>query len=248
MEMQRTPPYPQETRAKGWKFELDHERIRQSDTWALAAPLQRPWLLMLWMVAWEQTPCGSLPDDDELIAARIGMPLADFQQHRGILLRGWWKATDGRLYHQVIIEKVLEMLARKTRETERKADYRNRKKSQNVPIMSHGTDKGQTGDGRGSPVGVTTPVPVYTVSKDTVTATPSNPPSSPREVIFGLGISILTGQGEKESQARSFLGKFAGKDEAKLAEVIGYLAANPKVQAKGYIAGAFKPEERRMVL
>jgi len=73
-------------------------------------------------------------------------------------------------------------------------------------------------------------------------------PSNPKETIFTLGVSILTEQGEKESQARTFLGKFAGKDEAKLAEVIGHLAANPKVKAKSYIAGAFKQEERGLVL
>jgi hypothetical protein len=89
---------------------------------------------------------------------------------------------------------------------------------------------------------------VYTVSKDTVTAPPSSAPSNPKEIIFTLGVHILTGQGEKESQARSFLGKFAGRDEAKLAEVIGHLAANPKVEAKSYIAGAFKPEARELVI
>lgn len=73
-------------------------------------------------------------------------------------------------------------------------------------------------------------------------------PSNPKEIIFTLGVSILTGQGEKESSARTFLGKFAGQDEAKLAEVIGHLASNPKVQAKAYIAGAFKPEARGLVL
>lgn len=79
-------------------------------------------------------------------------------------------------------------------------------------------------------------------------ASPPSAPSNPKQVIFTLGVSILTSQGEKESKARSFLGKFAARGEAKLAEVIGYLAANPKVQAKAYIAGAFKPEERGLVL
>lgn len=78
-------PYPGDTRAKGWRFDLDHERIRQSDTWALATAELRPWLLMLWMVAWEQTPCGSLPDSDELIAARIGMSSKAFDKHRAVL-------------------------------------------------------------------------------------------------------------------------------------------------------------------
>lgn len=108
-----------------------------------------------------------------------------------------------------------------------------------IPIP---TPKHTFGDGASSSSSV------YTEGKPSVTAPPSSAPSNPKETIFTLGVSILVGQGEKQSQARSFLGKFAGIDEAKLAEVIGYLAANPKVQAKAYIAGAFKPEERGLVL
>ncbi|MDC6132407.1 hypothetical protein PPH41_32025 [Burkholderia gladioli] len=120
-------PYPPDTRAKGWRFELDYERIRQSDTWALAPPEIRPWLLMLWMTAWEQTPCGSLPDDDELIAARIGMPLEQFQAAKKRLMRGWWAADDGRLYHATLTERVLEMIGRRDGERIRKAAQRARK-------------------------------------------------------------------------------------------------------------------------
>lgn len=146
----KAAPYPSDTRAKGYRFELDYERIVQSDTWALASMHQRPLLLMLWFVAWQQTPCGSLPDSDELIAARIGMDTAEFQQNRAILLRGWEKANDGRLYHPVVSEMVLEMLARKARETKRKADYREKMKGGNVPDLSHGTGNGQTRDSTGS--------------------------------------------------------------------------------------------------
>ena len=144
------PPYPPDTRAKGYRFELDYERILQSDTWALASMRQRHALLMFWFVAWQQTPCGSMPDSNELIAARIGMDAGEFEQNRAILLRGWEKADDGRLYHPVVSEMVLEMLARKTRETQRKADYRARIKAQNVPPSSQGTDSGQTRDSTGS--------------------------------------------------------------------------------------------------
>lgn len=104
-------PYPPDIRAKGWRFELDHERVRQSDTWALAPREIRPWLLMLWMVAWEQTPCGSLPADDRLIAARLDMPMELFEPHRDVLLRGWWAAEDGRLYHDTLVERVREMMS-----------------------------------------------------------------------------------------------------------------------------------------
>lgn len=143
-------PYPPDTRAKGYRFELDYERIMQSDTWALASMRQRPLLLMIWFVAWQQTPCGSLPDGDELIAARIGIDESEFEQNRAILLRGWEKADDGRLYHPVVSEMVLEMLARKTRETQRKANYREKMKAQPVPHLSHGTDNGQTRESGGS--------------------------------------------------------------------------------------------------
>ncbi|MBY4751870.1 hypothetical protein [Burkholderia dolosa] len=139
-------PYPSDIRAKGWRFELDYERIRQSDTWALAAPEIRPWLLMLWMTAWEQTPCGSLPDDDELIAARIGMKTSLFVKNRDKLMRGWWLAEDGRLYHNTIVARVLEMLAAREKERARKAGQRERKKAGgtpgDVPELSHGTDDG----------------------------------------------------------------------------------------------------------
>lgn len=117
-------PYPATTRAKGWRFELDMERVRQSDTWALAGPALRPWLMMLWAVAWEQTPCGSLPKDDELIAARLEMPLEDFRAARSKLMRGWWEADDGRLYLDTIVERVREMLERRAKDADRTARSR----------------------------------------------------------------------------------------------------------------------------
>lgn len=158
--MTKPAPYSADTRAKGWRFELDLERIRQSDTWAVAPADVRPWLLMLWATAWEQTPCGSMPDDDELIAAHIGMKPSAFQKARRVLLRGWWKADDGRLYHDTITARVLEMLAAKDKDRRRKADYRARKSAagqtqdgRDRPEMSRGTDAGQTWDGNGTDTG-----------------------------------------------------------------------------------------------
>lgn len=144
----RPIPYPPNTRAKGWRFEIDHERIRQSDTWALTHAEARPWLLMLWMVAWEQTPIGSLPDDEDVIRAKLEMPEKLFQKHKSKLLRKWWKADDGRLYHDVIVERVQGMLDWKQSERERKAAYR-AKTSGNVPRDKQGTDTGQTEDSHG---------------------------------------------------------------------------------------------------
>lgn len=149
-------PYPPTTRAKGWRLEIDHERIRQSDTWALAGAEVRPWLLMLWMVAWEQMPCGSLPNEDALVAARIEMPTKAFAKHRAVLMRGWWLADDGRLYHAVIAEQVLTMLRVKQQEAERKAAYRlrmdeeRRRSLSGVPPDKTGTDGGSDATSTGT--------------------------------------------------------------------------------------------------
>jgi hypothetical protein len=123
-------PYPPDTRAKGWRLEIDHERVRQSDTWALAAPDARPWLLMMWMVAWEQTPCGALPNDDALIVAKIGIPAKVFAKHRSVLMRCWWLADDNRLYHDVLVQRVGEMLKKRMSDAQRAADARARRSNQ----------------------------------------------------------------------------------------------------------------------
>lgn len=188
-------PYPAETRSKGWRFELDLERIRASDTWALAGPAMRPWLLMLWVVAWEQRPAGSLPDNPALIAAHLGMHLEDFELHRSILLRGWTVADDGRLYHRVLVERVREMLAARDRERARKADYRSRKTreappdSGGVPALSHGTDTGLPGE---SATGTGTSLKEGSTDPSS-TAEPSNLPACPHRELLVLYGELLPG-------------------------------------------------------
>ncbi len=148
-------PYPADTRAKGWRFEIDYERIEQSDTWVLATPDMRPWLLMLWMTAWRQTPCGSMPAQDELIAARIGMDLRQFRGHRDILMRGWWLAADGRMYHHTITEQVLGLLEMRDREAARKQAYRDKKNQR----FTGKCPAGQARDSHGIPASATPPEP-----------------------------------------------------------------------------------------
>lgn len=121
------PPYPADTRAKGWRFEIDTEAIKASDTWLRAKHgAVKGALLLLWSEAWQQTPCGSLPDDDELLALLIDMPDETFVQHRAVLMRGWSKASDGRLYHDTITKRVLAMLAKRAKDAGRAAGRRGR--------------------------------------------------------------------------------------------------------------------------
>lgn len=123
----RPAPYPADTLAKGWRFEVDMEKVKRSDTWLRAKSGEiRGALLLLWGESWQQTPCGTLPNDDELVALIIDMPLVRFQKNRGVLLRGWWLADDGRLYHDTITERVLAMLEKRAKDAERSANRRAR--------------------------------------------------------------------------------------------------------------------------
>jgi hypothetical protein len=128
------PPYPSDVQAKGWRFELDYEQIEQSDTVALAIalamqegkPLGRALLLNMWYAAWKSTPCGSLPANDQLLAAAMQIPPALVADYRAVLLRGWWEAADGRLYHPTLTTRVLEMVEYRRKNAERVAGFKAR--------------------------------------------------------------------------------------------------------------------------
>lgn len=189
-------PYPSDVRAKGWRFELDHERIEQSDTWALAPPELRPWLLMLWLAAWKQMPCGSLPNQDELIAARIGMPLGMFQEHKAILMRGWWQADDGRQYHDTVVERVQAMLDAREKERARKSDWRGKGKKE-VPRDNTVTPMGLLQDSIASPKGVTAPEPVPEPNISPIPPTGGEKSSRRAAVSLPAWLAAIRAAGEK---------------------------------------------------
>lgn len=120
------PPYPPDTRAKGWRLELHVELIEQLAEFVLAPAEVRAWQIYLFFVAWKQTPAGSLDGSDSLIAARMGMPAKTFAKYRDALMRGWVKCSDGRWYHHLMIECVLNMLAKRGKDALRSAQRRSR--------------------------------------------------------------------------------------------------------------------------
>ena len=144
-------PYPSDTRAKGWRFEIDYEKVEQSDTWSLAAevPMAQPALLMMWLMAWKEAPCGSLPNDENLIRAKCRIPQKFWSALSPVLMRGWWAADDGRLYHDTLALRVGEMLEYRSKEAERR--NKNRKQTPPVPDMSRGTTSGHTGESPETP-------------------------------------------------------------------------------------------------
>lgn len=162
-------PYPSETQAKGWRFELDYEQIDQSDTWDLAAEIAmaQPALLMMWLVAWRQKPCGSLPADEAVIRSKCRIPPAVWTKCRDVCMRGWWQAEDGRLYHDTIVKRVLAMLDKRASDAQRAAKRRALK-----------ADNGVSGAGITDESRVTNTGP--TREFDTKHQAPVNTPHTPR--------------------------------------------------------------------
>jgi len=147
-----SPPYDKKTRSKGMDFDIDVERLVQSKTWLLASDDMKPWLLRIWVESWRSIPVGSFEDDDEIISARIGMPLNTFQANKKVILRGWKQHSDGLLYHSTITELVLKMVGWRENEKNRKQAWRDkqRQKNNNLQYMSHGTPTSVPRERRGA--------------------------------------------------------------------------------------------------
>ena len=156
----RPAPYPADTRAKGWRFELEYERIEQSDTWAIAEEVQMAQhaLLFMWLAAWKQEPCGSFPNDEAVIRTKCRVPPKLWPTLRAVLLRGWWLADDGRLYHPTITARVMEMLEYRRKTAERVAKHKAAKRDErsgNALPTPPATVKNDTGTGTGTDLGDT---------------------------------------------------------------------------------------------
>lgn len=90
-------------------------RLRDSDLANEEAPEACWYAVLLWAVSWHQLPAGSLPDSDELLTRLIGLgrDVRTFRKHKAAAMRGFVKCDDGRLYHPVVAEQVVEAWERK---------------------------------------------------------------------------------------------------------------------------------------
>lgn len=172
----RPPPYPADTRAKGWRFELDYEQIEQSGTWGAAMalameglPLARPFLLAMWYAAWKQVPCGSLPTNDRELAGAIGIPTSVLAEYSEVLLRGWWVADDGRYYHPTLTARVREMMSKRRSDADRQAKRRG--------AMSPPESGGEASDSHAGHAAVTRDKPVTQPGVGRESSTDQLPPS-----------------------------------------------------------------------
>lgn len=137
------PLVPSECDIDDFRFmPLEIERLRKSKAWLKCR--RRPelayYMLNLWMRAYHEKPAGSIENDDDVLADAAACSPVDFPAIRGDLLRGWIACSDGRLYHPVVCEKVLEGWVHRLRaryasrcETRRKAAYRAAQNKQPPP-------------------------------------------------------------------------------------------------------------------
>jgi hypothetical protein len=107
------PPVPIDADLRHFpNMPLEAARLRDSDIASVANPEVFRCAVMLWCAAWHQVPAGSLPADDATLArmAGLGRDLRTWKRLRADVLRGFHQFSDGRLYHRVICEKVIEGL------------------------------------------------------------------------------------------------------------------------------------------
>ena len=66
--------------------------------------------VLLWCVSWHQIPAGSLPKGDDELCRLVGLgrDQRTWKKIKTGVLRGWREFADGRLYHKVVAEKVIE--------------------------------------------------------------------------------------------------------------------------------------------
>src|SRR5690349_20469882 len=84
---------------------FDVDRFLASELAALATPEEGWAAFFLWCRAWKQTPPGSLPDDDRVLAS-FSNTGKRWPKVRAMALRGFVRCGDGRLYHRVLCAEV----------------------------------------------------------------------------------------------------------------------------------------------
>lgn len=119
MNDQPPPLVPAEVDLRGMPFmPLDVIRLLDSDLFALSSGDEFKAAVALWCKAWQQTPAGSLPTDDRVLAHLSGAA-AKWQKVKAMALRGWIVCDDGRYYHELIADKALEAWEHRLKHRER---------------------------------------------------------------------------------------------------------------------------------
>lgn len=110
------PPIPADVDLRDFPFTpLFRARLFGSTFHARATDSEWRAGVTLWLKSWDQVPAGSLPDDEIALCrlAELGRDIRSWRKVKERALHGWVKCSDGRLYHAVVAESVLEAWARR---------------------------------------------------------------------------------------------------------------------------------------
>ena len=164
-------------------FPLYHRRLRKSRWWRGASDLARSRNVDLWCAAFEETPAGSLPDDDLDLAegAGYGRDVEAFRLAKAEIMAPWTYCADGRWYHPALCEVVLEMWERTSerRKADRARQAAHRRRTRPCALAQS----------EGAPLGVT---------RDTPTPSRVTPPHVTHE---GASQVVQVGQTEPVASA-----------------------------------------------
>jgi len=106
------PLVPPEVDLTGFRFmPLDTVRLLDSDLFAISTGDEFKAAVSLWCKAWLQKPAGSLPNDDRVLS-HLSMTKR-WGKVKKVAMRGFVLCSDGRWYHPVIADKVLEAWQRR---------------------------------------------------------------------------------------------------------------------------------------
>lgn len=143
------PMVPAECDLRGMEWlPLYGGRLFGSDFDAHASDAEFRAGIQLWWAAWNQLPAASLPDDDVALCrlSGLGRDLKAWKKIKPRALHGFVLCADGRLYHRALAAFACESWARRLKDRERKAKWREdreRKKGGDGTRPETGTGRGQ---------------------------------------------------------------------------------------------------------
>lgn len=218
---------------------LDAARLLDSDLFALSSGDEFKAAIALWCKAWMQVPCGSLPNDDRVLAHLSGAG-SRWKKVREMALRGFILCDDGRLYHPVVAEKALEAWGKKQ-------SYRERSRKGNAKRWASQGDGGDDANAipKGVPEGVLEPPKGQGQGQGQVPLAEANGPAAdPKKAFWDFSLNYL-GQA-KRSQVGKWCSQY-GQEETAAAITAAQIAG--AVEPIAYIERTLRrkkePEEVR---
>lgn len=96
-------------------------RLQKSKAWLMCkrTPELAFYMMNLWMRSWHEVPCGSLEDDDDVLADAAMCEPDKWPTIKDRVLRGWVHDGAGRIRHAVVTEVATESNAAKMKQRKR---------------------------------------------------------------------------------------------------------------------------------